>query len=51
MPNFAPAMHAEMIKTGHIQADTADLVLLRAVQAYRVVTFEQTHFHEIEHLK
>ena len=42
MPNFAPARHAELIKYGHTQADSADQELLRTVEAHCAVKFEQT---------
>ena len=48
MPNSASAQHAEMIKVGHMQTDSADWGLLRAVDAYRAVKFEQTYFIEID---
>ena len=51
MPNSAPARHAEMIKAGHMQTDSAYQVLLRAVQAHRAVKFELAHFYGIRLLK
>ena len=44
MSNFAPARHAEMIKTGHLQNDSVYYGQLRAVQAHRAVTCEDTFF-------
>ena len=48
MPNLAPARQAEMIKTEHMQIDSADLGFLRAVQTHRELKLNRHIFMKLD---
>ena len=47
MPNCT-ARHDEMIKSGHMQTDSANQGIFKSVEVHHAVKFEQTYIYEID---